>query len=42
MDRECHTCGGDENDRELWSKYLKARDHLRDLGVDRRIILQLT
>jgi hypothetical protein len=39
----CNTHGRDEKwIKKLWSVNLNGRDHLEDLGVDRRIILELT
>jgi hypothetical protein len=36
----CSTHGGDENVYKIWMENLKERDHLDDLGVDGKIILE--
>jgi hypothetical protein len=33
-------CMGQEMHTKFWSENLKERDHLEDLGMDRRIILE--
>jgi hypothetical protein len=41
MGRICSTRGSYEKlIRKFWSENLKGRDHLEDLGVDGRIILE--
>jgi hypothetical protein len=42
MGRECRTDGSDfEMRTKFWLENLKARCHSEDLGLDRRIILEL-
>jgi hypothetical protein len=40
MSRACSTYGVREVHTECWSGELTKRDHLKDPGVDRRIILK--
>jgi alpha-D-ribose 1-methylphosphonate 5-triphosphate diphosphatase PhnM len=42
MDGPCMTHGIVEMHTSLLSKYLTARDHLADLGVDVKIIIKFT
>jgi hypothetical protein len=40
MGRECSMSGRDEMHTIFWSDNLKGRDHLEDLGIDRKKILE--
>jgi hypothetical protein len=40
MVRSCSTHGGNKEIYNFWSKCLKGRDHLDDLGIDGRLILK--
>jgi hypothetical protein len=40
MSQACSTHGSNEMYTEFWSGNLKGRDHMEDLGVDGRIIIE--
>jgi hypothetical protein len=40
MGGACGTHGRDEVHTKFWSENLKGRDHLEDLGIDGKMILE--
>jgi hypothetical protein len=42
VDGACDTYGEEDKCTEVWWEYLKERDQLQDVGLDRKVILKRT